>query len=472
MALKDLLSAKTFTKPLVWLSLFTYSSALAASPLQKLPSREPVVTAPATAPGLMPELVMLPGLRPLPSDLSEPAAGPAPDEDVVQRFLRMKDHLEGRQGKAARRHKKREAEQALILGALTGKRQSGPFTRPAGGDVNHLEVVPLVSERARGLTLLAGVPGAATVDLGERLTAYSSSATSWSYSDSDATAGRPFLVLLQGGLHGNEELGRLLVASLALRFQRGVGRLAQVAKKHGVGFDFLPVANPQGGILNQRQNAYGVDLNRNFPVLWGALGDHIGLPGSSDYPGRSALSEAESLAVSSLLKSRRYDLAFDLHGYADLIVTPSTPETLTAHGLSVAATEASRYRAWTALLSERVGALLSPRREPGLVREVQASSALGHGGAFEDFAFWRLGTLAACIEISSLDDDAWERDRARIVRRYEDFIASSIEAALPLQRGRGRVGKVDKAEPGVSVSGGTGGAGFGVASRVRERPDR
>ncbi|MCB6993541.1 peptidase M14 [bacterium 210820-DFI.6.37] len=54
-----------------------------------------------------------------------------------------------------------------------------------------------------------------------------------------------------------------------------------------------------------KANARGVDLNRNFKRGWkkGAKGDFVSKPASERYPGKKPLSEKESIALNSLMKS-------------------------------------------------------------------------------------------------------------------------------------------------------------------------
>jgi hypothetical protein len=73
----------------------------------------------------------------------------------------------------------------------------------------------------------------------------------------------------------------------------------------------VPVYNPDGRARNTRQNAHGVDLNRNWPYHWIHLG-------GGTYSGSSAASEPETQAMEAFLNEVRptYVVSFHqpLHG--------------------------------------------------------------------------------------------------------------------------------------------------------------
>jgi protein MpaA len=73
--------------------------------------------------------------------------------------------------------------------------------------------------------------------------------------------------------------------------------------------------NPDGVARGSRQNARGVDLNRNFPYRW----QPIGRPGDQQYSGTGPLSEPESRAMAALVKRVRPTVTVWFHQPVGLI---------------------------------------------------------------------------------------------------------------------------------------------------------
>ena len=98
----------------------------------------------------------------------------------------------------------------------------------------------------------------------------------------------PAKVLVVGSIHGNETAGRAVIARAARR--DAAGRRAAVARR----LASTPTASRRG----TRQNARGVDLNRNFARRWRGGGR----PFDTYFPGRRAFSEPETRAVRRLVQ--------------------------------------------------------------------------------------------------------------------------------------------------------------------------
>jgi protein MpaA len=112
----------------------------------------------------------------------------------------------------------------------------------------------------------------------------------------------PVRVLVVGDVHGNEPAGEAIVARL------------KRAKPDGVVLYLVRTGNPDGRAAGTRQNARGVDLNRNFPWRWrsGARGTY--------FPGPKAGSEPETQALMRLVRRVRPQLAIYYHQHMGITV--------------------------------------------------------------------------------------------------------------------------------------------------------
>ena len=138
-------------------------------------------------------------------------------------------------------------------------------------------------------------------------------------------------ILVVGCIHGNECAGSRvtrLLASLRRRARSDVWLVHDL--------------NPDGSVRRSRQNARGVDLNRNFPAGWRARGK----PWDTYYSGTRPLSEPETRAIARLILRIRPETTIWFH----------QPEgTVRAWGESIAAA-----RGYARLSSEPFRALRWP----------------------------------------------------------------------------------------------------------------
>lgn len=109
-------------------------------------------------------------------------------------------------------------------------------------------------------------------------------------------AGRRILVV--GCIHGDERVGISLAS-----------RLAASAVPAEIDLWVLPNLNPDGAAAGTRQNAHGVDLNRNFPYGWRPAGR----PGDQQYPGSRPLSEPEARIAYRLILRLRPAITIFFH---------------------------------------------------------------------------------------------------------------------------------------------------------------
>jgi protein MpaA len=111
-------------------------------------------------------------------------------------------------------------------------------------------------------------------------------------------------VLVVGCIHGNECAG--IPVARDLMSDRPM-RKAQLV--------VIPNLNPDGRAAGTRQNARGVDLNRNFPWRWRP----IGAPGSLFYSGPRPLSEPESRFGHSVVRQIHPSVGIWFHQHESLV---------------------------------------------------------------------------------------------------------------------------------------------------------
>jgi beta-N-acetylhexosaminidase len=111
-------------------------------------------------------------------------------------------------------------------------------------------------------------------------------------------------MLVVGSIHGSETAGHRVIRHL--RTSRVPG---------GVRIWTVRSANPDGARRGSRQNARGVDLNRNFPYRW----RRSGRPFSTHHSGPRPLSEPESRAMRRLVRDVRPHVTIWYHQRSRLV---------------------------------------------------------------------------------------------------------------------------------------------------------
>ena len=110
-------------------------------------------------------------------------------------------------------------------------------------------------------------------------------------------------ILVVGAIHGNETAGIAVVRAL------------ERASHPHADLWLVPSLNPDGVALGTRQNAHGVDLNRNFPAMW----QPIGRPGSTYYSGLRPFSEPETRVARDLIRRVHPQATVWFHQHMDLV---------------------------------------------------------------------------------------------------------------------------------------------------------
>src|SRR5205807_3602190 len=114
----------------------------------------------------------------------------------------------------------------------------------------------------------------------------------------------PRRILVVGCVHGNERAGEAITR-----------RLRTVTPPAGSALWLVDEFNPDGCLHDTRQNAHGVDLNRNSPWHWRPLEQ----PGGTFYSGIAPLSEPESRAIHALVARLRPEISIWYHQHASLV---------------------------------------------------------------------------------------------------------------------------------------------------------
>jgi len=105
-------------------------------------------------------------------------------------------------------------------------------------------------------------------------------------------------VLVIGCIHGDERAGIAVVK-----------RLRRMKIPSDVVIWTIRSINPDGAAAGTRQNSRGVDLNRNFPRKWKAIGE----PWDTNYSGSSPSSERETRMARRFILKHRPDITIWYH---------------------------------------------------------------------------------------------------------------------------------------------------------------
>jgi protein MpaA len=112
----------------------------------------------------------------------------------------------------------------------------------------------------------------------------------------------PRKILLIGVIHGNEQAGLAITSAERRR-----------PVPTGVQLWIVPELNPDGVAADTRQNAHGVDLNRNFPYQWHYSSD------PTFYSGPRPESEPETRAAMRLVERIHPAVTITYHQHMDLV---------------------------------------------------------------------------------------------------------------------------------------------------------
>jgi protein MpaA len=111
--------------------------------------------------------------------------------------------------------------------------------------------------------------------------------------------------LMVACIHGDECAGKAIVRALW-----------DMAPLEDVQIWVIKDLNPDGSRAGTRQNARGVDLNRNFPYNWEGYGE----PWDRYYPGPRAASEPETRAAKRFIADLRPDVGVWYHQPLEMVI--------------------------------------------------------------------------------------------------------------------------------------------------------
>ena len=111
-------------------------------------------------------------------------------------------------------------------------------------------------------------------------------------------------VVVVGVIHGTEPAGLAVIS-----------QLLRVRLPEHIHLWVVPTVNPDGLAAGTRQNAHGVDLNRNWPARW----VHNGRPWDGYYSGPRPFSEPENRAMRSFILRVRPKLTIWYHQPLDVV---------------------------------------------------------------------------------------------------------------------------------------------------------
>lgn len=170
---------------------------------------------------------------------------------------------------------------------------------PSGGRAPASSATGTAAGHSSGLGAASATPGSRQVATSTRTIGRSVEGreiTATSYGDPAASR----VVVIIGVIHGTETAG-----------QGVTDRLARLGAAPGTRLWVVPDVNPDGTRRGTRQNAHGVDLNRNTPDSWQPG------PRGTNYPGAQAASEPETRAYMQFLTDVRPDLVLIFHQHLD-----------------------------------------------------------------------------------------------------------------------------------------------------------
>ena len=231
----------------------------------------------------------------------------------------------------------------------------------------------------------------------------------------------PVRVLVVGSIHGNETAGHAVVA-----------RLRELEPPPGVQLWIVRTVNPDGALIGTRQNARGVDLNRNFPFRWRGGGRAF----DTYFPGRAAGERARDAGDAAAGRGDRPD--------ADALLPPAHAARVarahtraTPRSAPTAAASGSRRAGCpsTAARSRAGRTTAIPRRRPSSSSCPRARSRrVPPGGTRGRCSAWPSGSAPSGRSAAAKPDVEWDRIPFGEARRAQMRAYSRRHYGSPVAR--------------------------------------
>lgn len=239
-------------------------------------------------------------------------------------------------------------------------------------------------------------------------------------------------VLVTAGLHGLEWIGIAVAMEVLAQGPIDGARLLVCPMLNPDGIARTEALGGDAPVGALRKNAHGIDLNRNFPLPYGALPSRVPLAGATDpaaatYRGPGPLSEPESRALLELLADDVPHAAVNLHSFMGTLIAARV-------------WHRSDWQAYTALAR-------AFRAGGGTYGRLGTPVFDVFTGELEDWLHHALGCWAVCVECFSLTESLRQHLRAptsfarfnpadprSVVQRDAPAVRAMLQAALRMER--------------------------------------
>lgn len=191
-------------------------------------------------------------------------------------------------------------------------------------------------------------------------------------------------ILYVGAIHGNEPSSKYILEDWITELDANIGRIPS-----GRQIVVVPSINPDGIAVGGRNNAAGVNLDRNFPTNDWATDIHSADGFRKGGGGKKPLSEPESQAMAALVQRLRPRLMLSYHSLGSLVMGDPG---------AISETYAARYAAMVGFRDSTYGTSTETFGYPAT-------------GLFEGWAYQKVGVPNMVVELSGHHTREFSRHR-------------------------------------------------------------